>query len=167
VTLTPSSEFTSTLKIGLPSGFTEIPLSDKDRFDGKRFVSDNRHRAMTVFVSSWNRAATVNFNAWIRQVRQNEIDGNDRTSGTVEEFEIDGLEARRWVLTGGPAHGMFAKQKAWVKAFIKGDKELAFVEVAVNAADLEKDRDEIDAIIASVSGLKIDAAAATTATPTP
>jgi len=156
VQLTPSADFTSTLKIGLPKDFVELPLTDKDRFDGKRFVANNRHRDITVYVSSWNRAGAVNFNTWIRQVRQNQIDGNDRTSSTVEELDFDGIEARRWVLMGGPAKGMFAKKKAWVETYIKGDKELVWVEVAINADDLDKHRDEIYAISESVSGLKAE-----------
>jgi hypothetical protein len=157
VQLTPASDFQSTLRIGLPAGFREAVVTDRDRFNGRRFIAQDLKRHLYLSVGSWRADKSGTFNAWIRQQRSAQIDGNARTTSRVEELEIDGCEARRWDLIGEPGKGgLLGKQpqRVWIETYIKGDHELAWIEVGVNADDLDKARDEMNAIAGSIQGLR-------------
>ncbi len=156
VLLTPASDFNSSLKIGLPPGFRELPINDRQRFNGERFEAEDARRHMHVWIKSWRRDKSANFNTWIQRERGTQVDGNERTQSRTETFDLDGIEGRRWDLMDGPAKGMFAKRQAWVVTYLKGEKELVRIEVAVHAEDLEKYREEITAIAEHMEGLRAD-----------
>jgi hypothetical protein len=169
VLLTPASDFTSALKIGLPPGFRELPISDRNRFYGERFEAEDPKRHLHVWIKSWRRDHAASFNTWIQRERGGQVDGNERTQSRTETFELNGIEGRRWDLIDAPAKGLFAKRKAWVVTYLKGDKELVRIEVALNADDLEKVREEITSIAEHLEGLRADPAPSETteSTPTP
>ncbi len=156
VLLTPASDFTSSLKIGLPPGFRELPISDRNRFYGERFEAEDPKRHLHVWIKSWRRDNAASFNTWIQRERGSQVDGNERTQSRTETFDLDGIEGRRWDIIDAPAKGLFAKRKAWVMTYLKGDKELVRIEVAANADDLEKVREEITAIAEHLEGLRAD-----------
>jgi hypothetical protein len=158
VMLTPASDFTSSLKIGLPPGFRETPITDRQRFYGERFEAEDRKRNLHVWIKSWRRDKAANFNTWIQHERGVQVDGNERTQSRTESFDLDGIEGRRWDLIDSPAKGLFAKRQAWVVTYLKGEKELVRIEVAVHADDLDKYREEITAIAEHLEGLRVGAA---------
>jgi len=169
VLLTPASDFTSSLRIGLPPSFRELPLTDRQRFYGERFEAEDSKRHMHVWIKSWRRDTAASFNTWIQRERGSQIDGNERTQSRTETFDLDGIEGRRWDLIDAPAKGLFAKRRAWVVTYLKGEKELVRIEVAVQADDLEKYREEITAIAEHMEGLHATPAPSETtdAAPTP
>ena len=158
VLLTPAADFTSGLRIALPPGFKELPITDRNRFLGERFEAEDPKRAIHVWVKTWRRDRAASFNAWIQKERASQIEGNERTESRTETLDLDGIEARRWDLIDGPPKGLFAKRRAWIETYLKGDKELVRVEIGLNASDLETYRAELSSIAENIEGLKNEAA---------
>lgn len=172
VRLTPAADFASTLRVGLPPGFTELTPTDRDRFNGVRFEAEDRKRGLHVWVKSWRRDTTANFNQWLHNVRGEQVDGNARTQSRTEELEIDGCEARRWDLISPPGKsGLLVRATtwSWIETYIKGEHELVSVEVGAKSEDLDKLREELNAIAEGIQGLRgpIDASTETPAAPVP
>jgi hypothetical protein len=154
VLLTPPSDFTSNLKIALPKGFQELQVTDRNRFYGERFEAEDRKRGLHVWVKSWRRDAATNFNAWVQSERTRQMEGNGRTQSRTETVDLDGIEARRWDLIAEPPTGLFAKRRAWIETYIKGEHEFVRIEIGLNADDLEKYRAELSSIAENLQGLR-------------
>jgi len=153
VAYTASESFQSTLRIGLPEGFKEMPITDKERFEGLRFHAWNAKRSMAVFIHTWDRRAVPRFDNFVRDNKLRQIDGNDWTQSRMEEIEVDGLSARRWTTQASKPAGLFAKARSYVETYVLGEKEIAAVQIGVNGDDLANEAVEINDIIAGLKGL--------------
>ena len=95
--LVESDRFRSTLSITVPTGFSALPLTTKDRFDGKRFKGTDGVTEYAVY--SFARAAVPELDRYLETNRARQMQWLHASLTPVENLTIDGVPARRWETT--------------------------------------------------------------------
>jgi hypothetical protein len=109
VEFSASATWQSTLSIELPEGYTQLDLTEKQRFDGTRLHAVNKAKDVSIFVQSWDRRKTVQlFDLYVDNEKRGWATRGLKTKQTdTEKLLIHGAKAQRWE-TEIPGSGFLA-----------------------------------------------------------
>jgi hypothetical protein len=149
-----SATWQSTLSIELPEGYTQLDLTEKERFDGARLHAVNKSKDVSVYVQSWDRRKTVQlFDLYVDDEKRNWATRGVKTKQTeTEKFTIHGAKAQRWE-TEIPGSSLFAPGFTHLTTDLLGQSEVVYIDVMTQTKRFPALREEIRKIGESLVGL--------------
>jgi hypothetical protein len=165
VEFSASATWQSTLSIELPEGYTQLDLTEKERFDGTRLHAVNRSKDVSVYVQSWDRRKTVQlFDLYVDDEKRGWATRGLKSKQTdTEKLVIHGAKAQRWE-TEIPGSGLFAPSFTHLTTDLLGQSEVVYIDVMTQTKRFPALREEIRKIGESLVGLVQEEPAADTGT---
>ncbi len=154
VEFSASATWQSTLSIELPEGYTQLDLTEKERFDGTRLHAVNKSKDVSVYVQSWDRRRTVQlFDLYVDNEKRNWATRGLKTKQTdTEKLVIHGAKAQRWE-TEIPGSGFLAPSFTHLTTDLLGQSEVVYIDVMTQTRRFPALREEIRKIGESLVGL--------------
>lgn len=154
VEFSASATWQSTLTIELPEGYTQLDLTEKERFDGARLHAVNKAKDVGVYVQSWDRRKRVQlFDLYVDNDKRDWATRGVKTKQTdTEKLKIHGAPAQRWE-TEIPGSGFLAPSFTHLTTDLLGQSEVVYINVTTQTKRFPALREEIKKIGESLAGL--------------
>jgi hypothetical protein len=154
VEFSASATWQSTLSIELPEGYTQLDLTEKQRFDGARLHAVNKAKDVSIFVQSWDRRKTVQlFDLYVDNEKRDWATRGLKTKQTdTEKLMIHGAKAQRWE-TEIPGSGFLVPSFSHLTTDLLGQSEVVYIDVMTQTKKFPALREEIKKVGESLTGL--------------
>jgi hypothetical protein len=130
VEFSESTRFQSALTVELPEGFTQMDLTEKEKFDGVRLRLLEKSSMLAIRVQSWERVRNGRFDlrSFADKNRTLQAAGLTVAQTEIESLTVDGAPALRWEMETKP-WSPIAMHLTHITTVLGGDSEIVTIDI--------------------------------------